>query len=64
MSHNTWRKSSYSGEGDTCVELAASAGAIRLRESDYPDVVVTTSPEKLAALIRAIKAGEFDRIDA
>jgi hypothetical protein len=64
MSHITWRKSSYSGEGDTCVELAISAGAIRLRESDYPDVVVTTSPEKLAALIRAIKAGEFDRIDA
>ncbi|TKA09784.1 DUF397 domain-containing protein [Actinacidiphila oryziradicis] len=53
-----WQKSSFShGE---CVELAAVDGAIRLRESDDPGVVVNTSQYRLKALILAVKAGEFD----
>ena len=60
MSPIPWQKSSYSSEGNACVEIAATAGTIRLRESDDPDVVLATSPEKLSALIRGIKAGEFD----
>ncbi|WP_086709649.1 DUF397 domain-containing protein [Streptomyces antimycoticus] len=58
----TWRKSSYSAgtQGNECVELAATDGAIRLRESDDPRAVLTTTPPLLAAFIRAVKAGEFD----
>jgi hypothetical protein len=55
-----WQKSSFSQEHGECVELAAVDGAIRLRESDAPGVVVSTSQYRLKALILAVKAGEFD----
>ncbi|MGN5379602.1 DUF397 domain-containing protein [Streptomyces sp. MUSC 14] len=56
-----WQKSSFSGGGgEQCLEAAESDGRILLRESDDPDVVVTTSREKLAAFILGVKAGEFD----
>jgi len=60
-----WHKSSFSEPGtENCVELAAEpSGAGRhLRESDEPGVVVTTSRSALAAFLRAVKAGEFDRL--
>ncbi|MEU6026368.1 DUF397 domain-containing protein [Streptomyces tauricus] len=60
MSHSLhWQKSSFSdgGEGNTCVEIAASPGALHLRESDAPDVEVSTSVGPLAQLIRGVKAG-------
>ncbi|MCW2871443.1 MAG: hypothetical protein JWL99_2763 [Streptomyces oryziradicis] len=64
MSEVIWRKSSYSGQGDgaSCIELAATpaAGTIRLRESDDPGVIVTTTPAPLKALLLGIKASEFD----
>ncbi len=58
----SWQKSSYSGGGDgsDCIELATQDGAVLLRESDDPDVVVTTTPAKLRAFILGVKAGEFD----
>ncbi|MGO4751650.1 DUF397 domain-containing protein, partial [Streptomyces sp. 2MCAF27] len=56
----TWQKSSFSHADGECVELAAADGAIRLRESDDPDAVITTAPRPLGTLIRGIKAGEFD----
>ncbi|TKA10227.1 DUF397 domain-containing protein [Actinacidiphila oryziradicis] len=61
MSEINWQKSSYSGQGDgaECIELAA-AGTIRLRESDDPGVIVTTTPAPLKALLLGIKASEFD----
>ncbi|GHJ31135.1 hypothetical protein TPA0910_55680 [Streptomyces hygroscopicus subsp. sporocinereus] len=64
MSQLTWRKSSFSeGHTDTCVELAAdSAGLPHLRESDDPEVVISTTPAALRALLRAAKAGELDRL--
>ncbi|GLV76443.1 DUF397 domain-containing protein [Streptomyces hygroscopicus] len=64
MSQLTWRKSSFSeGHTDTCVELAAdSAGLPHLRESDDPEVVISTTPAALRALLRAVKAGELDRL--
>jgi hypothetical protein len=58
----TWQKSSFSETHGACVELAAVDGAIRLRESDDPHVVITTAPHPLGTLIRAIKAGEFDHL--
>ncbi|MFF1907868.1 DUF397 domain-containing protein [Kitasatospora sp. NPDC058218] len=65
MFHLSWQKSSYSeGEGsNNCLELASGAGDLRhLRESDDPDVVVTTDAAKLRAFILGVKAGEFDHL--
>ena len=62
----SWQKSSYSGGGDgsDCIELATQDGAVLLRESDDPDVVVTTTPAKLRAFVLGVKAGEFDHFTA
>ncbi|WP_406086496.1 DUF397 domain-containing protein [Kitasatospora purpeofusca] len=44
MAAPIWQKSSFSGDAENCVYLAATAdGGIRIRESDEPDVVVTTT---------------------
>ncbi|MER8153846.1 DUF397 domain-containing protein [Streptomyces sp. NPDC094472] len=60
----TWRKSSFSGHGETndCVELAAVCGEIRLRESDTPADILTTTPGRLGRFIRAVKAGALDHL--
>ncbi|MFD6989023.1 DUF397 domain-containing protein [Streptomyces sp. NPDC059943] len=55
-----WQKSSFSGEGPQCVEVAEHNGDILVRESDDPNVVTTTSRDKFAAFIAGVKAGEFD----
>ncbi|MFD8965281.1 DUF397 domain-containing protein [Streptomyces sp. NPDC059568] len=61
MSPYDWQKSSFSGEAANCIHIAtAEDGTIKLRESDNPDNIVTTTPEKLRAFILGIKAGEFD----
>ncbi|GAA3176957.1 MULTISPECIES: DUF397 domain-containing protein [Streptomyces] len=57
-----WQKSSYSNENMNCVELASRDGLILIRESDDPDAVVTTTPEKLEAFILGVRAGEFDHL--
>ncbi|MCC3775586.1 DUF397 domain-containing protein [Streptomyces sp. UNOB3_S3] len=51
-----WQKSTYSDAAASCVYLAPSpAGGIHLRESDDPDVILTTTPAKLRPLISRIK---------
>ncbi|MEV8414776.1 DUF397 domain-containing protein [Streptomyces niveus] len=55
-----WQKSSFSGEGPQCVEIAENNGDILMRESDDPNTVTTTSRDKFAAFIAGVKAGEFD----
>ncbi|MFE9249941.1 DUF397 domain-containing protein [Streptomyces sp. NPDC007088] len=59
-----WQKSSFSGadNNQNCVELAEVNGEIRLRESDAPEIVVTTSRANLAAFLKGVKAGEFDHL--
>ncbi|MGH3313363.1 MAG: DUF397 domain-containing protein [Streptomyces sp.] len=53
-----WQKSSFSGAaGENCVEVARTAPAVQLRESDDPRTVITTTPARLAALIGAVKGG-------
>lgn len=54
-----WQKSSFSGAGgENCIELAAAVGgAILLRESEAPAVVLSTTPARLAAFLDALKAG-------
>ncbi|MER5276103.1 DUF397 domain-containing protein [Streptomyces sp. NPDC002809] len=59
-----WQKSSFSGADDnqSCIELAPVDGAIKIRESDDPDLIVTTSVAKLRAFVLGVKAGEFDHL--
>lgn len=56
-----WQKSTFSdgGEGDTCIELCAAPGNIRLRESDTPATHLRTTPTPLAGLLHHIKTGGF-----
>ncbi|MFE2031319.1 DUF397 domain-containing protein [Streptomyces hygroscopicus] len=61
MHTHQWQKSSYSGEGNACLYVSAPDSAtIRLRESDEPDTILTTTPTTLRALIRSAKAGQLD----
>ncbi|MFI0777101.1 DUF397 domain-containing protein [Streptomyces sp. NPDC021212] len=63
MSARVWRKSSYSQQGANCLYVAAPAPhTIALRESDDPDVILTTTPATLGTFIRAAKAGTLDRL--
>ncbi|MEU8626903.1 DUF397 domain-containing protein [Streptomyces sp. NPDC048669] len=55
-----WQKSSFSGGGEQCLEVAQDAEQILMRESDDPGAVTTTSRAKFAAFIKGVKAGEFD----
>jgi hypothetical protein len=58
-----WQKSSYSPEASSCVYVAATgSGTVKIRESDEPGVIVTTTSARLRTLIRAVKAGEFDQL--
>jgi hypothetical protein len=50
------------GGGNNCVELAATADRISIRESTEPHIVLTTSRERLGAFIQGLKAGEFDTL--
>ncbi|MDX3845087.1 DUF397 domain-containing protein [Streptomyces europaeiscabiei] len=61
MIPGTWRKSTFSdgGEGDTCVELAATPDDLHLRESDAPTTVIATTPTPVAHLLHAITTGRF-----
>ncbi|MGK5531444.1 DUF397 domain-containing protein [Streptomyces sp. URMC 129] len=56
-----WHKSTFSGpDGNKeCIELAARANALLIRESDEPETVLTTDSKRLAALLAAVKAGRI-----
>ncbi|MEU9665378.1 DUF397 domain-containing protein [Streptomyces bobili] len=62
MPELTWQKSTYSAEAANCVYVASSVtGTIHLRESDNPDVVLTTTVPLLRALICGLKGTEASR---
>lgn len=57
MASQTWQKSTFSPDGTNCVYLAATPDdTILLRESDTPDTILTTTPDRLRALLNVIKA--------
>jgi hypothetical protein len=63
MAVDDWQKSSFSGDAANCINVSATAdGAIKVRESDDPDTVITTRPDTLRAFICGVKAGEFDHL--
>ena len=56
----SWQKSSYSGEGNNCLELASTeSGALLIRESDSPTAIIETTPAKLATLLAATRDGRL-----
>ncbi|MEU1792431.1 DUF397 domain-containing protein [Streptomyces sparsogenes] len=58
-----WQKSSFSAEAANCLNVAApTPEAIKIRESDDPDVILATTPATLGFFIRAAKAGQFDHL--
>lgn len=58
MSAFKWQKSSYCAEGNNCLHLATFPDhTIRIRESETPHTVVTTTRNQLAFLMKAIKSG-------
>jgi hypothetical protein len=52
-----WQKSTYSQEQGECVELSEAGGAVLLRESDNPTVILTTTRKDLARFLQVIKVG-------
>lgn len=54
-----WQKSSYSSEGNNCVELATAPEGtlVRLRESDAPAINLTLRTASLTSLLGAIRQG-------
>ncbi|WP_406474276.1 DUF397 domain-containing protein [Streptomyces sp. NBC_01615] len=56
MTELNWQKSTYSESGASCVYLATTpAGTILLRESDEPEVVLTTGLRQIDALIATLR---------
>jgi Domain of unknown function (DUF397) len=56
-----WHKSSISGSGDNCVEVAFVDGAIAVRDSKNPDgPALLYTRSEWDAFIGGIKDGEFD----
>ncbi|AEM81291.1 DUF397 domain-containing protein [Streptomyces violaceusniger] len=63
MRTHHWQKSSYSSAGNACLYVSVPDNAtIRLRESDEPDTILTTTPHALDALIRSAKSGRLDHL--
>ncbi|QJT03193.1 DUF397 domain-containing protein [Streptomyces asoensis] len=52
-----WQKSSFSGgsDGNNCLELTSTTATFRLRESDSPTTILTTTPAALAHLLADIR---------
>ncbi|MFD3735095.1 DUF397 domain-containing protein [Streptomyces sp. NPDC058632] len=56
MPRLSWQKSSYCGEGDSCVHVATTAEAIRMTESADPSgAILTTTPDDFLTLVQALK---------
>ncbi|MDJ1133767.1 DUF397 domain-containing protein [Streptomyces iconiensis] len=61
MITRNWQKSSYSGNAANCLYVAAPGEeTVLLRESEQPDVVLTTTPARLTRLLAAVKNGALD----
>ncbi|MFH8474477.1 DUF397 domain-containing protein [Streptomyces sp. NPDC018000] len=56
MPTTSWQKSSYCGEGESCVHVIANRGTVRLTESSDPTgAILRTTPAAWAALVSTLK---------
>jgi hypothetical protein len=62
ISGAAWRKSSYSGSGNACVEVADLPGGTAVRDSKLGDAspVLSVTAPQWSALIAGVRAGELD----
>jgi Domain of unknown function (DUF397) len=62
MTEPAWRRSRYSGStGGQCVEVAAGAGPVSLRDSKDPGgAVLSFVAGPWRSFVAAVRAGEFD----
>lgn len=59
--HVAWRKSTYSGHQNNCVEVALQEHAAFVRDSKDPDgPALLFSAAAFAAFVGAVSNGEFD----
>jgi len=60
-----WRKSSLSGGGPDCVEVAASPEFVYVRNSRHPEgPVLTFLPREWDAFVAGVQNGEFESASA
>lgn len=61
--NDTWRKSSYSGANNECVELAVGTGWTAVRDSKLGESgpVLSFGADSFTAFVDAVKAGRHDR---
>ena len=61
--HGEWRKSSYSGGGNNCVEVAAGTDTVAVRDSKNPQAgQLLFDPATWTAFTAAIKHGGLGRV--
>jgi Domain of unknown function (DUF397) len=60
QSRAPWRKSNYSGNGNNCVEVAATGGRVAVRDTtDRNGTVETFSTQAWRSFTARVKRGEF-----
>ncbi|KJY26758.1 DUF397 domain-containing protein [Streptomyces sp. NRRL S-495] len=64
MTPVSWRKSTYSNNGGTCVEIATDApGLVPVRDSKDPSGPVLAFPtDAWQSFVAAVQAGEFGSV--
>ncbi|MER0245314.1 DUF397 domain-containing protein [Streptomyces sp. HSW2009] len=62
MTESLWRISSFCQAGNSCMGISRDGDTVRLRESEQPNEVITTTPEKLKSFILGVKNGDFDHL--
>lgn len=56
-----WRRSSYSGDGNNCVEVASVPVGVGVRDSKDPGAgVVLVTPAQWRMLSARVRAGDLD----
>ncbi|MEO3809481.1 DUF397 domain-containing protein [Sphaerisporangium sp. B11E5] len=62
LSNARWRKSSFSGSGNDCVEVASNLPeVVGVRDSKNPaGPVLVVTPGEWSAFVNGVKGAEFD----